>query len=80
MVGHDITTSNYAGMLVVSNSQPTATHGSLSWYNPSEEELKIWNGSEWVDAPIKSKNGINANIEIDGKTAKFKKGILTSYE
>lgn len=78
------------GMFIISTTEPTAPpptnpfqpfySGLMAWYNPEEEELKIWDGTKWEKASVKNHKGENANIEINGKTAKFKKGILVSYE
>ena len=77
-------------MFVVSSTQPPDPvptnqfvpyySGLMAWYNPDEEELKIWDGEKWENASVKNHKGENANISINGKTAKFKKGILVSYE
>lgn len=77
-------------MFIISTTEPAAPpppsaftpyySGLAAWYNPDEEELKIWNGAEWENASIKNHKGDNAEIEISGKTAKFKKGILVSYK
>jgi hypothetical protein len=80
---------NYDGLFIISEEIPIVTNravsissrpGSIGWYNPIEEELKIWVDGEWKNASIKNYKGINEHIVIDGKTAKFKKGILVSYE
>jgi hypothetical protein len=78
------------GLFVISSVEPQPPmpsnqflqyySGLMAWYNPDEEELKIWNGSEWKNANIKNHKGETTNIVIDGKTAKFKNGILTSYK
>jgi len=78
------------GLFIVSVTEPSAPKpanvflpyysGFVTWYNPDEEELKVWNGVEWKNANIKNHNGITQNIVIGDKTAKFKKGILVSYE